>query len=137
MPATGFRHGMKASVVINSVDLSTFSNDVTLSVDIDVAETTSFAATYKTFIEGLASSKFDLKGSYDPTSATGPAAALTALIGTGSHTCVISPAGTVSLELKRTVSAILTNYTEDSSVSDKVTFSASFQGTGAVTFAAN
>lgn len=137
MAATGFRHGMKASVVVNSVDLSTFSDDVTLSLDVDVAETTSFAATYKTFIEGVAASKFTLKGSYDPTTTTGPAAALTALIGTGAHTCVISPAGTVSLELKRTVSAILTSYEESSPVGGRVGFSSAFQGTGAVTFGAN
>jgi hypothetical protein len=137
MPATGFRYGAKASVVINSVDLSTFSDDAGLTIDVDAAETTSFGSTYKSFIEGLAASKFTLKGQFDPTTTTGPAAALTALIGTGAHTLVFSPAGTVSLELKRTVSAILTNYGESSPVGGKVSFSAAFQGTGAVTFAAN
>ena len=48
-----------------------------------------------------------------------------------------SPAGTVATELKRTVSAILTGYAETSPVGGKVTFTASFQGTGAVTFGAN
>lgn len=137
MVATGFRYGAKASVVINSVDLSTFSDQSGLTISVDTAETTSFAATWKTFIEGLASSTFTVSGQFDPTTTSGPAAALTALIGTGSHTCVFSPAGTVSLELKRTVSVILTNYGEASPVGGKVTFSASFVGTGSVVFAAN
>ena len=137
MAATGFRHGKNASVVINSVDLSTFTDDAGLSISVDAAETSSFGATYKTFIEGLASSSFTIKGQFDPTTTSGPAAALTALIGTGSHSLVYSPAGTVSLELKRTVSVILTGYDETSAVGDKVAFSASFQGTGAVSFGAN
>lgn len=137
MPATGFRYGAKASVVVNSVDLSAFSDDAGLDIDVDTSETTTFGNTWKTFIEGLAGAKFSLKGNFDPTTTTGPAAALTALIGTGAHTIVFSPAGTVSLELKRTISAILTGYGESSAVGNKVVFSASFQGTGVLTFAAN
>jgi hypothetical protein len=137
VPATGFRHGAKASVTVNAVDLSAFSDDAALDISVDTAESTTFGATFKTYIEGLASSKFTLKGNFDPTTTTGPAAALTALIGTGAHNVVFSPAGTVSLELKRTVSAILTDYAESSPVGGKVSYSAAFQGTGAVTFAAN
>ena len=46
-------------------------------------------------------------------------------------------AGTATGELKRTVSAILTGYAETSPVGGKVTFTATFQGTGAVTFGTN
>lgn len=137
MVATGFRYGNKASVVINSVDLSAFSNDGALSITVDTGETTTFGVSWKTFIEGLASSSFSLGGYFDPTTTSGPAAALTALIGTGAHSAVFSPAGTVSLELKRTVSVILTGYNESSAVAGVVAFSATFQGTGAITFAAN
>ena len=135
--ATGFKYGAKAVVTVNAVDISAFSDDATLDIGVDTAETTTFGATYQTFIEGLANSKFALKGSYDPTAATGPAAVLTGFIGGGAKTVVFSPAGTVATELKRTVSAIMTKYTEHSAVNDKVSFQAEFQGTGAVTFAAN
>ncbi len=68
---------------------------------------------------------------------TGPAAVLTGLIGGGAKSIVFSPAGTATGELKRTVSAILTGYTESSPVGGKVGFTAAFTGTGAVTFGSN
>jgi len=135
--ATGFRYGAKALVTVNAVDLSAYCDEGGLDVGIDTAETTTFGASWKTFIEGLASSKFSLKGNFDPTAATGPAAVLTGLIGGGAKTVVFNPAGTATGELKRTVSAIMTGYTEASPVGGKVPFTATFQGTGAVTFAAN
>ena len=137
MVATGFRFGAKCSFVINAVDLSAYSDDVSLNIAVSTADTTTFSAAWTTAIEGLASSTFSVKGNFDPTTTSGPAAALTALIGTGAHSAVISPAGTTSLELKRTVSAILTGYTEDSPVAGKVVFTANFIGTGSVVFAAN
>ena len=135
--ATGFRYGAKALVTVNAVDLSAYCDEAGLDVGIDTAETTTFSATWKTFIEGLAVAKFSLKGNYDPTVTTGPAAVLTGLIGGGGKSVVFNPAGTASGELKRTVSAILTNYTETAPVGGKVPFTATFQGTGAVTFGTN
>ena len=132
-----FKYGAKALVTVNAVDLSAYCDEGGIDVGIDTAETTTFGSTWKTFIEGLAVAKFSLKGNYDPTASTGPAAVLTGLIGGGSKTVVFNPAGTATSELKRTVSAILTSYAESSPVGGKVTFSASFQGTGAVTFGTN
>ena len=135
--ATGFRYGAKSLVTVNAVDLSAYCDDAGLDVGIDTAETTTFAATWKTFIEGLASAKFSLKSNFDPTLVTGPAVVLTGLIGGGAKSVVFNPAGTVTGELKRTVSAILTAYTESAPVGGKVTFTATFQGTGAVAFGTN
>jgi hypothetical protein len=124
-------------VTVGGTDLSAYMDEAALDIGIDTAEVTVFSNTWKAFIEGLASSKFAVKGNYDPTAATGPAAKLTGLIGGGAVTVVFNPAGTVSTELKRTVSAILTGYVETAPVGGKVTYTAAFQGTGAVTFAAN
>ena len=135
--ATGFRYGAKALVTVNAIDLSSYCDDAGLDVGVETAETTTFASSWKTFIEGLASAKFSLKGNFDPTTSTGPAAVLTGLIGGGAKTIVFNPAGTAAGELKRTVSAILTAYAETSPVGGKVTFTATFQGTGAVTFGSN
>lgn len=137
MPATGFRYGAKALVTVNAVDLSAYCDEGGISIDVDTAETTTFAATWKTFIEGLATAKFTLKGNFDPTVTVGPAVVLSGLIGGGAKSIVFNPAGTATGELKRTVSAILTSYGEDSPVGGKVTFTAAFQGTGAVTFGTN
>ena len=137
MVATGFRFGEKCSFVINAVDLSAFSTDATLTLSIAALDTTTFGAAWMTAIEGLADASFALTGNYDPTTTSGPAAALSALIGTGAHTAVYSPAGTVSLELKRTFSAILTGYTEHSPVAGVVSFTAAFKGSGSVVFGAN
>lgn len=135
--ATGFRYGSKALVTIGATDLSAYSNSGGLAITVDTGETTTFSATWKTFIEGLAASTFSLSGDFDPTASTGPAAKLTGLIGGGPVTAVFNPAGTATGELKRTVSVILTGYTETSPVGGVVTFAATFQGTGAITFAAN
>ena len=135
--ATGFRYGAKALVTVNAIDLSAYCDDAGLDVGVETAETTTFSSSWKTFIEGLASAKFSLKGNFDPTVSTGPAAVLTGLIGGGAKTIVFNPAGTAAGELKRTVSAILTAYAETSPVGGKVTFTATFQGTGAVTFGSN
>jgi hypothetical protein len=135
--ATGFRYGAKALVTVNAIDLSSYCDDAGLDVGVETAETTTFASSWKTFIEGLASAKFSLKGNFDPTVSVGPAAVLTSLIGGGAKTIVFNPAGTAVGELKRTVSAILTAYAETSPVGGKVTFTATFQGTGAVAFGSN
>ena len=138
MVATGFRKGALASVVINSVDLSVYCDDQTLTLNVAGLDTSTFGTvSWKTAIEGIADAKFDIKGDFDPTSTSGPAAALTALIGTGAHTVVLSPAGTVSLELKRTFSVIMTSYVENSPVGGLVTFTASFVATGSVVFGVN
>ena len=81
--ATGFRYGAKALVTVNAVDLSAYCDDAGLDVGVETAETTTFSSSWKTFIEGLASAKFSLKGNFDPTVTTGPAAVLTGLIGGG------------------------------------------------------
>jgi hypothetical protein len=135
--ATGFRYGAKALVTVNAVDISAYSDEGALDVGIDTAEVTTFSNSWKQYIEGLAASKFSLKGNYDPTVTTGPAAVLTGLIGGGAKPVVFNPAGSAVGELKRSVQAILTNYTETSPVGGKVTFTAAFQGTGAVTFGSN
>jgi len=98
---------------------------------------TTFGDAWKAAIEGLAGATISLNGDFDPTATTGPAAKLLGLIGNGSTTVVVNPAGTATGELKRTCTAILTAYAESSPVGGKVSFTSSFLVTGAPTFAAN
>lgn len=129
-----FRHGRFASITLNAVDLSAFCDNADLSIDVDTSDTTTFGASWKTAIAGLIGSKVDLKGDYDPTASTGPAAVITACItGAVPVACIVGPGGTLTGQLKRTFNCIVTNYTESSPVADKVTFSATLLVTGAIT----
>jgi predicted secreted protein len=129
-----FRHGKNASVTINSVDLSTFCDDLSLAIDVDTADTTTFGSTWKSAIAGLPGAKMTLKGDYDPTASTGPASAIFACITGGAPVAVVhKPGGTLTGQRTNSFNAIVTNYTEDSPVGGVVTFSASLLVTGAVT----
>jgi hypothetical protein len=130
-----FRHGKDAEVVIDSNNLSQYSDSASLSIDVDTAETTTFGKDWKTHIEGLAGATIELSGNYDPTAVTGPAIVLLGLIGGGEVPVVYYPGGNVAGQISHSFDAILTNYSESSSVSDKVTFSASLIVTDEVTSA--
>ncbi len=131
-----FRHGKTASILVNSVDLSTFCDNLELSIDVDTADTTTFQSTWKSAIVGLPGATISLSGSWDPTASTGPAAALLACISGAAAVAVVDkPGGTASGQRSNTFNAILTNYTESASVDDKVTFSAELLVTGAVSSA--
>jgi hypothetical protein len=129
-----FRHGRFAEITVNTKDLSTFCNSADLSIDVDTADTTTFTATWKTALTGVAGGKIDLKGEYDPTATTGPAAVLTALIGADPFEVTVYPGGNSAGQLSRTFDAILTSYQESSPVGGTVTFSAGLMVTGAVSF---
>jgi hypothetical protein len=128
-----FHHGKAAEITVNSVALSTFCDTADLSIDIDTADTTTFGASWKTAIAGLAGGELEIAGNFDPTATTGPASALSDLIGVAPFAVIYEPAGAASTQ-HRTFNAILTNYSESSPVGDKVTFSATLLITGAVTF---
>ena len=129
-----FRHGRLAEITVNSKDLSSFCDSADLNIDIDTADTTTFGATWKTAITGLAGGGLELSGDYDPTATTGPAAVLTALIGADPFACTVYPGGNVTGQASRAFDAILTKYSEGSPVGGKVTFKASLQVTDAITF---
>ncbi len=128
-----FKHGRAAEITVNSVALSTFCDSADLSIDIDTSDTTTFGASWKRAIAGLAGGSFELAGNFDPTTTTGPASALTSLIGDDPFPVIYEPGGAASNQ-SRTFNAILTAYKESSPVADKVTFSATLLIDGAVTF---
>lgn len=131
-----FRHGSKAAISVNANLLSAYCDNLSLGRDIDTAETTTFGLTDKTHIAGLLSGSLSLSGNYDPTTTTGPAAVLEGcLTGAVPVTCIYYPGGNVAGQRSHTFSGIVTNYSETSTVSDKVTFSSSILVTGAVTTA--
>lgn len=135
-----FSHG-KASVV--QVDnaagtltaITAYTNDASWPQEIDATETTVFGTGVKTFIVGLAESKFSLGGLLDPTVDTLFTAVRAALIaGTvATSTVEYSPAGTGTGNPKYTAEAILTSYEVSAGVGDANEWKAEYQITGAVT----
>jgi hypothetical protein len=128
-----FVHGRLAEFTVNSVVLSTFCDELTISVEVDTAETTTFGDAWKKFIAGTAGGTLDIGGSWDPTTTTGPASAIYGIIAGGVAVTFIAEPGGAAVNQSRTGSCICTAYEETSSVDDKVAFTASFQVTGAIT----
>jgi hypothetical protein len=127
-----FRHGRFAEISIASVALSTFCDTADLAIDIDTADTTTFGSTWKTHVVGTAGGSIDGGGAYDPTATTGPASALSALIGADPVAVVLEPGGDVAGQIRHSFNASLTSYAESSSVGDKVAFSFSLLVDGAI-----
>lgn len=131
-----FRHGSKAVVTINAVDLSAFSDNLSLDVTPETADVTGFGATWRSHIPGLIGATLSLSGSYDPGS-TGPADtifdAITEQNTTGYVAVVDKPGGTASGQRTNSFNAIVSGYNETSTVDDKVTWSCELLVTGAVT----
>lgn len=61
-----FIHGSDAGVWLDAIDWSSFLTGADFSTDVDLADTTTFAATWKTAIPGQTSAKLGLQGYYDP-----------------------------------------------------------------------
>jgi hypothetical protein len=123
-----FRHGKNAALTLNSVALSTFLDNLDISFDLDVADTTTFGSTWKSEIAGIPSGKIDISGFYDPTATTGPGAVLFPLVTAGTAvTALVYPGGNLTGQTLYTITtgAVVTSYSESSSVGGAVAFKAS------------
>jgi hypothetical protein len=129
-----FRHGKTAYVSVNAVDLSTFCDSADIDFDIDTGDTTTFQSSWKSALGGIPGAKAAIGGKYDPTASTGPQAVLVAIIAGGVAVPIVyRPGGTLTGQVQRSFSALLTSYSESSPVGGIVTFKTAFLATGAVT----
>ena len=128
-----FVHGKAAEITVNSVALSSFCESADLGIDIDTSDTSTFGASWKSALAGMAGGTLELGGYFDPTTTTGPASALSALIGAAAFPVIYEPGG-AAVNQSRTFNAILTSYKESAGTGNVVTFSAGLMITGAVTF---
>lgn len=120
-----FRHGFLAEFTFGGTALTLFCDNIDLNIDVDTADVTTFTKTWKRNIAGQAGGTVQLSGSWDPTASTGPAALITAKIGAAPFECVYYPGGNATGQRSATFDAVLTSYAENSSTSDRVTFTAS------------
>lgn len=135
-----FKHGRLAEVTVATKALSVYSDTADIAIKVAMANTTTFTATWDTFISGVAGATLTLSGDYDPTITVGPASVLLAQIAlnqAGTVTAVIFyPAGNNAGQgTSHTFNALLGDYTESSKIGDKVMWSCSLTATGADTIA--
>jgi len=136
-----FKHGKTAKFEIDSaagtpVDISAYCNDVSLSRDIETAETSNFGSSAKTYVIGLTDGSFSVSGQFDAAGASTVDPVLAGLIGLeASSTFAFTPGGgnASATNPKYTGECYLTSYEVSAGVGDVVAFSASFQCTGAIT----
>jgi hypothetical protein len=129
-----FRHGSKAVITVNAVDISAFCTSLDLSIDQDTGETTTFGSAWKTFIAGTMGGKLSIQGDYDGTVTTGPASAILLAQATAVPIAVVhKPGGTLAGQRTNSFNALITSYAETSPVGGVITFKADLLPTGTIT----
>lgn len=116
-------------------DLSTYFDEISLSEEMELVETTTFGSTSKTYLSGFADAKVTGSGNWDRTFA--------AMIGDlkeafrdgtiQSATFEYGPEGADAGDIKYTGEVVMVNIEKNSAVKDQVKFSSEFQVTGPVT----
>lgn len=129
-----FRHGSKASITVNAVDLSAFCTSLELVIEQDTGETTTFGSAWKSFIAGVMGGKLSIQGDYDGTVTTGPASAILLAQATAVPIAVVhKPGGTLAGQRTNSFNALITSYGESSPVGGVITFKADLLATGTIT----
>lgn len=128
-----FVHGKTAVFKIDNsggslTDISAYCDSVDFPLTADTAEVTTFGDSSKEYVAGLKDATISISGSWDAT-ADGVLAAIVGVAGSFEY----GPAGSTVSNIKYTGECICTGYTVNAPVGDKVSFSAEFQVTGAVT----
>ncbi len=124
-----FAHGKNAKVLIGAYDLSTSFKEFSGSTQIDMAETSAFGNTYKTYIQGLGDATISLSGMWD--AATGGIDdVLGSLVGaTGTLPVSIYPSGYGIGKRAFGIGANESSYEVTGSIGDVVSVSTEFQST--------
>jgi hypothetical protein len=129
-------HGKDAAVFLTDTvptqrNLSAFCDNIDVSWEVDIAESTTFGANHRTKVKGLEDTTFSISGKYDNAGTATPDQWLTGLAqGTVTTSFVIFPNGSAASRPFYSGTAWLTNYTTSIPVDDVVTFSADFEVTG-------
>ena len=128
-----FTHGKDAVFKITDAgatlrDISTVLSSVTLSREVDTAETSALGTSAKTYIPGLNDATISIEGMADVTTS----GYLEGILGT-TKAFEFYPAGTAAGQVKYSGNAILTSFESAAEIGGAVTVSGEFQVTGGVT----
>lgn len=119
-----FSHGKSTAIYLGAFNLSPYLNSVDLSSEADTADTTTFAATWKSSLLGPAGGSVEFGGFYDPAEASVPTLFNTLLPGVLTY----CPAGGATIGTRaRLVSALEINYAESVPVGGVVAIKGSFE----------
>jgi len=121
-----FQHGKGTGVAVGKYNLTTYLRDVSVSNDVEMAETSTFGNTYKTFIQGLANTQVSMSGLWDGgTDASDEA--FDGLITTDAATpLTVAPEGLTAGNVCYAIGAQQSSYEITSPVTDVVSLSAQF-----------
>ena len=123
-----FKSGKDSFFSVDGTDISSYVDSVSFSRDVNTLETTSFGSDQATYVVGIEGMSISGSGSWDATN-DGTMAGLF----DGSQVAWEYSPDNTSGQPKYSGNAFVTNYTIDSSATDKVSFSFSLIVTGAVT----
>jgi hypothetical protein len=124
-----FIHGKNTAVYIDEFDLSSYFNDVSVSLDNDVAETTAFGDTNKAFILGTRGGTLSMSGMW-ASDTDGSDEELVALLGNATTPILTVRQGAAAIGSRAIIAqANETNYAITNPVADVATISADFECT--------
>jgi hypothetical protein len=118
-----FKHGKDTKVFLNSTEISSFLNSADATRTADVAESTTFGKSAKTYIAGSKDGTISLAGFYDATSD----GVIAPNLATSDQELIIGLDGLDALDNTAFGKGNFTNYGISSPVGDIVAFSADFQ----------
>lgn len=113
-----FKHGSKAAVLYDGVDMSPYLFGADLSIGVETADTTTFVSTWRSYIPGLIGGGYEFEGLYDPAETN-----IQAALGTGGGVLTVCPGGSALGDLVRLVPVITSDYGQSSVIDGAVGFS--------------
>ena len=124
-----FNHGKNAVVLLDNTNLSTTLTDASVSLTADVAETSTFTASSKTFVSGLKDGTATLSGYFESSSPDADAEFLSQLGSSGSAFS-IAPIGYTRGNPTEFGSVIETSYDRSADIGSVVAVAVAFQFDG-------
>ena len=124
-----FIHGKDTAVYIDEFDLTSYFNDTSISLENEVAETTAFGDSNKTYITGLRAGTLSLSGMW-AADTDGSDEELVALLGNATTPIITIREGAAAIGSRAVIAqANETSYAITNPVSDVITVAADFECT--------
>ena len=127
-----FRHGKSTKVLFGKFNMSAFLNESSVSESVEVAESTTYGKSAKTYIVGLADATVSLSGMFDGDTNASDDVFDTALGDDLGRVITIAPEGLAVGRRVRICTAKSTSYESSSPVGDVVSVSCEVQSDGGV-----
>ena len=124
-----FNHGKNAVVLLDNTNLSTTLTDASVSLTADVAETSTFTASSKTYVAGLKDGTVTLSGYFETTSPDADAEFL-AQLGSSGSAYSIAPIGYTRGNPTEFGNVIETSYDRSADIGSVVAVAVAFQFDG-------